>query len=149
VTRPYSYRSDPRVPAFQDDKPVVIFDGFCALCSASARFILRFDRRAAFRLLPAQTDLGRALYRHYGLDPEDYQSFILVADGTALFKSEAAIRIATRLGPPWSLARMARVLPLALRDRLYDFVARNRFRIMSRRAVCYAPEARYRDRFLG
>jgi predicted DCC family thiol-disulfide oxidoreductase YuxK len=143
----YSYRDD--VPGFPDDRPVVIFDGFCALCSASARFILRFDRKARFRLLPAQTNLGHALYGHYGLDPNDYQTFILIAEGIAWFKSEAAIRCATGLGFPWSLARAARVLPLTLRDSLYDFVARNRFRILGRRAVCYAPEQRYKDRFLG
>jgi predicted DCC family thiol-disulfide oxidoreductase YuxK len=144
----HSYRDDAAVPAFPDDKPLVVFDGFCALCSASARFILRFDRKAQFRMLPAQSDLGRALYAHYGLDPDDYQTFILIEDGIARFKSDAAIRIAIRLGAPWSLARVAGIVPVGLRDRIYDFVARNRFRIRPRRAVCFAPNAKYRDRFL-
>ena len=58
---PYSYRSDPAVPAFADDKPVIIFDGQCVFCSGWARFVLAVDRKARYRLLPAQSALGEAL----------------------------------------------------------------------------------------
>ena len=69
VADAYSYRNDPAVPSFPDDRPVVIFDGNCVLCSAFAQFILRTDRRRRFRLMAAQTPLGAALYEHYGLSP--------------------------------------------------------------------------------
>ncbi len=144
----YSYRYDP-VPPFADDKPVIVFDGLCAFCSGWARFVLWADRRDAFRLLAAQSPLGRALYIHYGLAPENYETNILLEDGVAWFKSEAAIRSARRLGFPWSLARVIRILPLGVRDRMYNFVARNRFRIMGRRAVCYGTDPRFRGRILG
>jgi predicted DCC family thiol-disulfide oxidoreductase YuxK len=78
---PYDYRGDPSVPAFPDDRPIIIFDGYCALCSGWVSFVLRHDRAAAFRLLPAQTALGAALYRHYRLDAEDCETNILLADG--------------------------------------------------------------------
>jgi predicted DCC family thiol-disulfide oxidoreductase YuxK len=146
---PYSYRSDAAVPPFADDKPVIVFDGFCVFCSAWARFVMRFDRKQVFRLLAAQSELGRALYVHYGLDPENYETNIVLMDGVPWFKSEAAIRAAGALGFPWSLARVVRVLPLAWRDALYDVVARNRFRIMGRRDVCFAPDAKDRARFLA
>src|SRR5215471_18433670 len=92
---PYSYRRDPRVPQFPDDRPIIIFDGYCALCSGWADFVLRHDRRRRLRLLPAQTPLGHALYVHYGLDPTDYQTHVLIADGLAYFKSDAGLRMAT------------------------------------------------------
>ena len=79
----YSYRRDPAVPKFSDDRPIIIFDGYCALCSGWAQFVLRHDRRAVYRLLRAQSPLGRSLYVHYDLDPEDYQTNILLADGIA------------------------------------------------------------------
>ena len=107
---PYSYRRDPTIPTFPDDHPIIIFDGYCALCSEWARFVLRHDRRRLFRLLPAQSPIGRALYRHYGLDPEEFETNILLAEGIAWFKSEGSIRMAERLGAPWSLARLFRVL---------------------------------------
>jgi predicted DCC family thiol-disulfide oxidoreductase YuxK len=150
VTRePYSWRGDPAVPAFPDDRPIVIFDGYCVLCSRSAQFVLRHDPRGMFRLLAAQTPLGRALYIHFGLDPVDYQTMILIADGVPAFKSEAGICIAQCLGLPWSLAAIMRVLPRAWRDRLYDLLAHNRFRMFGRRDTCYLPDPRWADRFLA
>ena len=149
MREPYSYRHDPAVPAFPDDRPVIIFDGYCALCSGWAAFVLRHDRAGTYRLLSAQAPLGRALYVHYGLDPEDYATNILIADGTAYFKSESSIRMAAGLGFPWSLAAVLRILPRAVRDWLYDAVARNRLRWFGKRATCYRPDPRFADRFLA
>ncbi len=146
---PYSYRTDPRVPKFPDDRPVIIYDGFCALCSGWARFVLRHDRRAKYRLLSAQSRLGRALYVHYGLDPDDYETNMLIEDGVARFKSEACIRMAEGLGAPWSLAACFRILPRWVRDRIYESIARNRMRFMGRREVCYVPERSYQERFIA
>ncbi len=144
----YSYRGDKRVPGFPDDRPLIVFDGCCVMCSGWARFVLRHDSAARFRFLPAQSPLGHALYVHYGLDPQDYQTHILIADGLPYFKSEAGIRMAEGLGLPWSLAAVLRVMPRRLRDWFYDRLARNRFRIFGRRDACYVPAAGERDRFL-
>ena len=149
LTAPYSYRRDPAVPAFPDDRPIIVFDGHCSMCSGWARFVLKHDRQQRFRLLPAQTDLGRALYVHYGLDPEDYETNILVQDGRAWFKSEGSIRMAEELGWPWSMAKVFRVMPAPLRDGLYEWIARNRLRWFGRRDVCYRGESGYQERFLS
>jgi len=146
---PYSYRDDPAVPHFADDKPVIIFDGLCALCSGSAVFVLRHDAAGRFRLLAAQSPLGEALYRHYGLSPVDYETMILIQDGAASLKSEAAIEIARGLGLPWSLAATFRIVPRGLRDRLYMWVARNRFRWFGARTSCYRPDPKFAGRFLA
>lgn len=144
----YSYRGDPAVPPFPDDRAIIVFDGHCVMCSGWANFILRHDRAAHYRLLPAQTPLGRALYVHYGLDPENYQTNILVADGQAWFKSEGSIRMAEGLGYPWRLARVLRILPLPVRDRMYEWVARHRFHFFGKRDTCYLSSAQHADRFL-
>lgn len=149
MREPYSYRQDATVPRFPDDRPIIIFDGHCALCSGWARFVLRHDRRGVYRLLPAQTPLSRALYVHYDLDPEEYETNILLADGVAWFRSEGSIRMAEGLGWPWSLARVLRVLPLWTRDRLYQSAARNRLRLFGRRAACYLGEPGLEHRFLA
>jgi len=145
----YSYRDDSSVPAFANEQPIIIFDGHCALCSGWVRFVLRRDREGTFRLLPAQTPLGAALYRHYRLDSKDYQTNILIEDGRAFFKSESTIRMLERLGPPWSAARASRAAPLSWRDWLYDIVARNRLRWFGRRNQCLVSAPRYEDRFLS
>jgi predicted DCC family thiol-disulfide oxidoreductase YuxK len=145
----YSYRSDPSVPAFPDDRPVVIFDGHCVLCSRFARFILRHDRHARLRLLAAQAPLGQALYRHYGLEPLDFETNVLLEGGRAWFRSAGTLRIFAHLDLPWSLLRGLRHLPAPPRDALYDLIARNRLRWFGTRATCFASEPRHSDRFLA
>ena len=145
---PYSYRRDPAMPAFPDDHPIIIFDGLCALCSGWARFVLRNDRAARYRLLCAQSPLGGALYRHYGLNPHDFETNILIEDGVAYFKSEGCIRMFEGLGRPWPLVRVVRILPLALRDAGYALIARNRLRWFGTRATCFVPAPGVESRFL-
>jgi predicted DCC family thiol-disulfide oxidoreductase YuxK len=145
----YSYRADSAIPPFPDDRPIIIFDGYCALCSGWARFVLHHDRHQRFRLLPAQSELGHALYLHYGLDPQEFETNILLADGIAWFKSEGSIRMAEGLGFPWSLARLLRVLPPRWRDALYLTVALNRLRWFGRRTVCYRAESGQEHRFIA
>ena len=144
----YSYRDDPAVPPFPDDHPIVIFDGVCVMCSAFARFILRADRRARFRLMAAQSASGQALYAHYGLATVNYATYVLLADGVAAFRSDATLRIFGILGFPWSLALAFRLVPAAWRDRFYDFIARNRLRWFGTRDACFIPAPAQRERFL-
>jgi predicted DCC family thiol-disulfide oxidoreductase YuxK len=145
----HSYRADPAVPAFPDDKPIIVFDGHCVLCSAWVQFVIRHDPQAKFRLLAAQTPLGHALYVHYGLDPENYKTNIWIADGVAWFKSDSVIGMFEALGLPWSLVRLFRVLPRAIRDPAYELLARNRFRLFGRHEVCFAPTPDMAARFLA
>ena len=145
----YSYRSDPAIPSFPDDYSIIVFDGYCPLCSGWAKLVVRHDHGSRYRLLSAQSPLGRALYQHYGLDLRDYETNILLAGGTASFKSEACIRMLEGLGLPWSLASLFRLLPLAVRDRAYDIIARNRFRFLGKRDACFVPGPEIKERFLA
>ena len=145
----YSYRNDPSVPEFADDKPIIIFDGYCALCTGWAAFVLRHDKHNRYRLLTAQSELGQSLYVHYGLDPQDYETNILIDKGLAWFKSEGSIRMAVGLGWPWRAAAILRILPTRFSDWLYDGIARNRLRWFGKRDACYMPAPADADRFLS
>ena len=149
ISAPYNYRNDPAVPQFDDRNPIIIFDGKCVLCSAFAQFILRTDSDGHFRLLAAQSPLGTALYKHFGLDAIQYETYILMEAGCAYFRSEAAIRIFEGLGLPWRCASIGRIIPLTLRDRLYDFVARRRLQWFGARQTCYMPDPSHADRLIG
>ena len=144
----FSYRQDRAVPPFPDDKPVIVFDGYCVLCSGWANFVLRHDHRKNFRLLAAQSPLGHALYAHYALGGDDYQSNLLLQNGRVFIKSEGSIMMASALGWPWRLATLLRVMPLAWRDKLYDWIASNRIRWFGRRDACYLPDPENADRFI-
>lgn len=145
----YSYRDDFAVPQFTDDRPIIVFDGYCALCSGWANFVLRYDKAKTYRLLSAQSTLGQAIYTHYGMDTQDFESNLLIVNGRVWLKSEGSIRMAEGLGFPWRMAAIMRLVPLAWRDSLYGLVARNRFTWFGRRTTCYLPAAEHQDRFLG
>lgn len=149
MPQPYSYRDDPNVPSFQDDQPILVFDGECVLCSATVQFIFAHDRQRRVRFVVAQSPLGAALYRHFGLKREDYETNILLENGCALTKSESSIRICELVGWPWSLAAVFRLIPSHLRDRLYEFIARHRLEWFGVKESCFVPDAADRARFLG
>jgi predicted DCC family thiol-disulfide oxidoreductase YuxK len=148
ATVPFSYRTDPAVRAFPDDCPIIIYDGKCRLCSGFVQFVLRHDRRDCFRFIAAQSPLGTALYRHFGLDHVNYETNILLEQGRPWLKSEGSIRMFERLGLPWSLLAIGRLLPLQLRDRLYETIARNRLRWFGVRQTCFLPDDGRADKFL-
>ena len=107
--RAFSWRGDPDVPSFPDDHPLIGFDGTCVLCSANAHFVLRRDHRRTFRLTHAQSALGLALYRHFGLRSDEQGTMILLRDGQLFTHSDAVIAIAQlQLGR--SFEREARTL---------------------------------------
>jgi predicted DCC family thiol-disulfide oxidoreductase YuxK len=144
----YSYRRDPDVPAFPDDKGLIVFDGVCVLCSRAAQFVLRHDRDFTFRLTTAQSALGQALFRHYGLDPEAFETNLVLIDGRATGKLDAVAAVCRRLGGGWRVLSLLRYLPRAIGDPLYDRIARNRYRLFGRSAACMMPEPRWRERFI-
>ncbi|MBO9097560.1 MULTISPECIES: thiol-disulfide oxidoreductase DCC family protein [unclassified Rhizobium] len=148
-TRDFSYRDDAAVPDFDDGRPIIVFDGHCVFCSAWVRFVLNQDRRGRYRFIAAQTPLGDALYRHYGLETRDYETNMLIENGRAYLKSDATLRVLAGLGLPWSLAGVVRIVPRGWRDRLYGFIARHRLDIAGRRESCYVPTPQERARFLA
>lgn len=119
------------------------------MCSRFLQFLLRADRRGRLRFLTAQSELGQALYAHFGLRGDVFDTYLLIEGGQARVKSDAALRIFALLGAPWTLLGAGRVLPRAWRDALYDFVARNRLRWFGQREVCYAPTPEFRARFIA
>ncbi len=144
----YSYRDDPEVPDFKDDRTIFVFDGMCVMCSGFMRFVMQRDRKHHFRFLPAQSPLGEALYVHYGLKAGDYDSVLLIEHGLVRVKWDASIGVFEGLGWPWRVAGLGRVLPKFLSNPLYSFIARNRFKWFGRREVCLLPTAEDRERFL-
>ena len=108
---------------------VVYFDERCNLCRASVRFIARRDARQRFQFCPLQSPDGQAIMAATGLDPAAPGSIVLqIADDQLYLRSAAALRIALRLKAPWPLLGVFLVIPAPLRDPLYRWIARNRYR---------------------
>lgn len=129
-------------------RPVIIFDGVCNLCNASVDFVLRHDRRGELLFASNQSAAGRALLERFDVPPDDVSSVYLVEGDRIAARSTAALRVARRLGLPWSLAVPLLLLPRPLRDAAYDFVARNRYRWFGKKETCRLPTPEERARFL-
>ena len=126
----------------------MLFDGLCNLCAASVRFVLERDEKSAFDFASLQSETARTLLAEAGASAELPDSIVLLdADGVHL-RSDAALRIAARLRRPWPLLAALRVLPRAIRDPLYDFVARHRYGWFGKRESCLVPTPTLRARFL-
>jgi predicted DCC family thiol-disulfide oxidoreductase YuxK len=146
---PYSYRADVTVPDFDDSAPLVIFDGHCVLCSSGVQWMLARDPEGSSRFAIVQSPLPQALYRHYGLDAETFETFMVLRDGIPHLKWDGWLAAARTMPAPWRwLGRLGRLVPDFVGDRLYDWVQRNRFSWFGKRASCFLPSASERQRFL-
>ena len=147
----YSYRNDPNVPPFPDDHPVIVHDGVCVLCSRSMRIIARGDRAGRFRFMSAQSATGQALYKHYDLDAQDFETVLLIENGRAYGKLDMIQHVAGQLSGPYllfSALAVMRLLPGRVQDWCYGLIARNRYAWFGRTDVCMLPDESWRARVI-
>ena len=138
---------------------VVLFDGVCNFCDASVNFVIKRDHAGYFKFAPLQSEAGRKALSEHGLtflaeetrsedDLVPIDSVVLIEDGRAYTHSSAALRIARRLGLPWSLLYGFIIVPAPIRDFVYRFFAKYRYRLFGRKDECMIPTPEVRARFL-
>jgi predicted DCC family thiol-disulfide oxidoreductase YuxK len=131
------------------ERPTILFDGVCNLCNRTVRFVLARDLRERFVFAPLQSEKGRELLSRVGFPADGPASIVLVEEGRFFVKSDAVLRILAGLSGPWSVLALLRVVPRGLRDALYDWIAKNRYRWFGQRAECPVPSPEQRRRFLA
>ena len=127
--------------------PIIYFDGFCNLCDGFVRFLLPKDKHARYRFAQLQGETAR-LRLEGRFTGDTLETVVLEEPKRFRIRSDAAIAILTGLGGIWRLAAALRIIPRPLRDALYDYVARHRFRWYGRRDACRVPTGAERERFL-
>lgn len=145
--------SQTQVPSGAEGAHLVLYDGVCGLCSQLLQFLLEHDHRSVFTFASLQSATGKAVVERFGGNPNDLTSFYVLAnyraDHARIFsRSGAALFVAGELGWPWKVAVLMRVLPTAILDRLYDVVARTRYRLFGRFEHCLTPRPEFRRRFI-
>ncbi len=111
-------------------------------------WIIRHDRPARFRFAALQSRAGAAIGRRCGIDPDALDTLVLVEGGKAYTKSTAALRIVRSVDGAWRVLYGLTIVPRPVRDLLYDWFARGRYRRFGKRAECMAPAPHVRERFL-
>lgn len=142
-----------QVPPLTEPAHLVLYDGVCGLCNSLLQFLLTHDRRGVFAFASLQSATGRAVVERLDGDSADLTSFYVLTNYRTrhtriLARSKAALFVAGQLGWPWKAAVLARVLPTAMLDRLYNVVARNRYRMFGRFEQCLTPRPEFRGRFI-
>jgi predicted DCC family thiol-disulfide oxidoreductase YuxK len=129
-------------------KPIVLFDGYCNLCSSSVVFVLKRERGDVFRFASLQSDFAGRLLSDMGLDEDVPDSIVLVEGGQVYTRSTAALRIAKKLRPLWSALYVFCIVPKFIRDPVYDWIARNRSKWFGKRNTCFVPNQDVKHKFL-
>ncbi len=128
---------------------LILFDGVCNLCNGVVRFIIERDPRQRFKFASLQSAVGEQVLKANGMSTEQFTSFIYLRQGLTHTRSDAALNIARDLGGLWSLAYGFIIVPRFLRNAVYDFIARNRYRWFGRKDECWLPTPELKARFVG
>ena len=127
---------------------IVLFDGTCAFCEGSVKFIAKRDPGGYFRFGASQSPQGAALLARYGLTRDMTRSLVLIEHEHVYLRSTATLRIAKRLRAPWHLAGAFLIVPRPLRDVVYRGVAAVRHRLAGRSNACEIPPPELRGRLI-
>lgn len=132
-----------------EGKHIVLFDGVCNFCNDSVRFIIKRDKKDLYRFASLESDLGRQLTSERGIDTEQVDSIILIQPGEAYYiKSDAALEIAKNMSGLYPILGICLYLPVGLRNLVYDYIARNRYKWFGKKEACPMPSKEEQDKFL-
>ena len=126
---------------------IILFDGVCNFCHKNVQFIIRRDRKAVFQFASLQSEIGKQLLKQFDV-PNDENSLILLANNRYYSKSTAALIISKHLTHLWKLLCPFIIIPKPIRDFVYNFIAKHRYKLFSNEAECMVPTADIRKRFL-
>lgn len=133
---------------FPSKNGIILFDGVCNLCNAAIDFIIKRDNKARFKFGALQDNTTKDLLEHFSIKKEYMDSLILIQNGKVYYKSTAALEIAKNLRGLWPLMYYLIVVPEFVRNPIYDWIAKNRYRWFGKKETCRLPTPEEQSRFL-
>nr|WP_315253795.1 thiol-disulfide oxidoreductase DCC family protein [uncultured Flavobacterium sp.] len=131
------------------NKKIILFDGVCNLCNSAVQFMIKHDKKDVFRFVALQSELGQQILKHIGVNPVNIDSIVLYEPGVAYYyKSSAAIEIARNLGGFWHFGTVFRIIPTGIRNLLYDYIAKKRYKWYGQKESCMIPTPELKIKFL-
>lgn len=132
-----------------NNHPIILFDGICNLCNSSVQYVIKHDPTALFRFASLQGETGKQLLKQYGLPENELNSFVLILDNKAYTRSSAAIIVAKQLTGITKLLYGFIIVPPFIRNAVYGFIAKNRYKWFGKKDSCMIPTAELKSRFLN
>ena len=127
---------------------VIFFDGLCNLCNGAVQFTLQRDRKDFFRFASLQSDYAQEALNSFHIEAKQGDSFILLEDGKIYQRSTAALRVARKLSGFWPLLYGLIIVPKFIRDAIYNYIAKNRYKWFGKQERCWVPTSALKSRFL-
>ena len=135
---------------FPKGKKIILFDGVCILCDSSVQYVIKHDKKDIFKFVAIQSDLGQKILNHIGINSKNIDSVVLYEPGVAYYyKSTAAIIIAKNLSGLFTLATVFKLIPTKIRNLVYDYVAKNRYKWYGKKEQCLLPTEALKGKFLS
>jgi predicted DCC family thiol-disulfide oxidoreductase YuxK len=135
-------------PNVTESDCVILFDGICKFCNAWSKFIIKYDKQQLFKLCFVQSTEGQKILRHFNLQTERFDTMLYVEGYKSFDKSDAFFNIIYKLGLPWRLFYILKILPKRMRNWLYDRIAINRYYLFGKYDICTLPTTKNENRFL-
>lgn len=132
-----------------NDTRIILFDGVCNLCNSSVQFVIKQDKDAKFKFASLQSESGQALLQKFNLPLNQFNSFIYIRGDKAIQRSAGALNVLKDLGGFWKLFYGFIIVPPFIRDFVYDYIAKKRYRFFGKRDFCMIPTPDLKKRFLG
>lgn len=133
---------------YQSTHSILLFDGICNLCNGVVQFIIKRDKKGIFRFASLQSDIGQELLAKYGLPTDAINTIVLIENGQAYTHSSAALKIAPHLSILWIWIKLLWIFPAFIRDWIYNWIAKNRYRWFGKQESCMLPKQEWKGRFL-
>ena len=133
----------------EKEKQLVLFDGVCNLCNSSIIYIIKRDKNDIFRFAPLQSEIGQKILDTYQIDPSKTDSILLYTPNKGLFsRSTAVLKIASKLSFPTNLHAVFLIVPAFIRNVVYNFIAKNRYKWYGKKESCMIPTPELKQKFL-
>jgi predicted DCC family thiol-disulfide oxidoreductase YuxK len=134
---------------FPLNKKIILFDGVCNLCNSAVQFIIKHDKGDVFRFVALQSELGQEILAYIGIDAKNIDSIVLYEPGVAYYcKSDAALKITKSLDGLFSMGIIFKIIPTGIRNSLYDYIAKNRYKWYGKKESCMIPTLELKRKFL-
>lgn len=131
-----------------EKKSIILFDGMCNFCNTSVNKIIKYDKKNVFKFAAIQSDAGKKLLTELSIDILKIDSILLIENNTLFTKSTAVLKIAKQLSGLYKLGYAFIIIPPFIRDTIYDFIAKNRYKWFGKKESCMIPSIEVREKFL-
>jgi predicted DCC family thiol-disulfide oxidoreductase YuxK len=132
-----------------ENKKLILFDGVCNLCDASVQYIIKFDKNDVFRYTALQSEVGQEIINKFNIDTAKTDSILLYSKENGIsYKSTAALKIASQLGFPRNVMAIFLIVPTFIRNWVYDYIAKNRYKWYGKKDECMIPTPELKSKFL-